>query len=1400
MLLGLALGAWLLVMQPAGAQDRPPVPDATQPRTIDVIEGTNYVLTFRANDPDNRDVKIIWTLGGADAANFTIEGGALEFGNKPDFENPTDEDLNNTYSVTVRMGSGGEDGEPGDTNYIGDDVEEIEVTVNVRNMDEPGMVVISPLRPQVGTPLTATLSDEDQHIGTGDWQWYRAMSKNDPSPEKIEELSDKRTYIPTDDDLPNEDNPTGYYLRVTVEYVDNAGDDVKPLSEQTDHTVRKDVSTSNSRPKFPDQRTLTGGTETARGATERFIVENSPAGTPVGAPVTGFDDAEITELLTYRLSSTGTTHADSFRIDAKSGQITVSPSAGLNAEATGRPGNAETPFAVTVTATDPDGRTQTIAVTIRVVGIDEAPTIDGVYRASVGNHSIGDRVPTEMSHMESDRLTPNRMEIDTNLDIGATDTAIEGAVYTASDPEDTDPDTLTWSLDGADAYRLVAARKVKVFTIDADSDAIGIQDSGGAFATLAFATGPDFEKPWNRNTDQVYDVTIVVTDSVGNTDELPVTVKVINSTKDNKPGKVMLSNRVPEVNVKLTATVTDPDEHKAPIKWQWYRAPVDSTTTYPSPCGDATSIPTDVNRRAFIVDTIPAGSAFEDWVKIGGATSREYTPKSVLNEVGDAQASDSDLNKCLRATVTYKDGPAKFDPTVQNDPDTGVDESLEGTWVGTQYPVKAEDTNNQEPVFTDNGSALHNADTPGQRVSEYQVTRAEGLLDTTTALVGEVFSASDIATHPTDLDKVEDDGTTNDILTYSLGGTDAEHFVILGSDEYPTAYDPDGGAAPSTATTITGGAGTLIFKLSATGVRTLDYETKSRYEVTVFATDPSGDGRGRTSVKVTINVSDVNEGPTWKTTTKEPVKYEENRTDPVFTFKAEDLDKDSPDTGIRAAGITYDLATVENVGDVDVDADNDLFKISTTGGVLSFRSPPNYEDPKDMGTDNQYQVTVRATAADSDSTATPPTFTIPQTVTVIVTNVNEAPVFPETPNELDIAENADDLQKEPRGDGPDRYLVNRGVGEPNGIAPTAPNLDVGIPIVAKDDDSTSTFAIPDTATDVDRIDGLTYKLDGTADALAAFDIVPATGQILTLKKLNHEIKGSYNVKVTATDPSGEDDSIDLTINVTNVEEQPIPVTVQITGASSHSHEENSEEALGDYTAYVTGTDHTPTLSLDGPDADQFMLGRTETLKFKAAPDYENPRGQQKSDDNTNTYTVIVNGTVKDNNGNDVTGMITVTVKVTDVDELGTLEGMPSISYAEDRNDAVGEYTVSGANEAMATWTREGADASHFMLDGSGASRMLKFSSSPNFEAPADANTDNIYMVTVKASYGGETEMVAVTVTVTDVVETLPATVQDYDKNIDGNISRSELFDAVDDYFAGEITRKVLFDVIDAYFR
>jgi hypothetical protein len=77
---------------------------------------------------------------------------------------------------------------------------------------------------------------------------------------------------------------------------------------------------------------------------------------------------------------------------------------------------------------------------------------------------------------------------------------------------------------------------------------------------------------------------------------------------------------------------------------------------------------------------------------------------------------------------------------------------------------------------------------------------------------------------------------------------------------------------------------------------------------------------------------------------------------------------------------------------------------------------------------------------------------------------------------------------------------------------------------------------PVTATDAGD-DTLTYTLGGT-DA-ASFDIDPATGQLMTKAMLDYETKMSYMVTVTATHPDGASDSIDVTINVTDVDETVI---------------------------------------------------------------------------------------------------------------------------------------------------------------------------------------------------------------------------------------------------------------------
>ena len=83
----------------------------------------------------------------------------------------------------------------------------------------------------------------------------------------------------------------------------------------------------------------------------------------------------------------------------------------------------------------------------------------------------------------------------------------------------------------------------------------------------------------------------------------------------------------------------------------------------------------------------------------------------------------------------------------------------------------------------------------------------------------------------------------------------------------------------------------------------------------------------------------------------------------------------------------------------------------------------------------------------------------------------------------------------------------------------AANADVGAVVTATDDDG----------------DTLTYTLEGT-DA-ASFAIDTSSGRIKTKAALDHETKASYSVTVKADDGFGGTDTIDVTIEVTNVEEQ-----------------------------------------------------------------------------------------------------------------------------------------------------------------------------------------------------------------------------------------------------------------------
>ena len=69
---------------------------------------------------------------------------------------------------------------------------------------------------------------------------------------------------------------------------------------------------------------------------------------------------------------------------------------------------------------------------------------------------------------------------------------------------------LKWSLSGADASKF------------------DISTTGGATRTLSLKEEPDYESPGDSGADNLYEVTVVVTDTKGNSDEQDVTVKITN--------------------------------------------------------------------------------------------------------------------------------------------------------------------------------------------------------------------------------------------------------------------------------------------------------------------------------------------------------------------------------------------------------------------------------------------------------------------------------------------------------------------------------------------------------------------------------------------------------------------------------------------------------------------------------------------------------------------------------------------------------------------------------------------------------------------------------------------------------------------------------------------------------
>ena len=748
--------------------------------------------------------------------------------------------------------------------------------------------------------------------------------------------------------------------------------------------------------------------------------ENTPSGRNLGARVAATDPGDV---LTYSLSGVD---AVSFDINRATGQLTTK--AALNFEMAVDQG-ANNEYEVTVTATDPFGANDSANVTITVTDVNEDPSVSGA--ASIDHAENG-----------------------TELDIDAEAANVQAAEYTATDEDgDDDADTgLTWLLSGADASK---------FDITDD----------GAGRTLSFKDDPDYESPGDSGGNNVYEVTVKVTDSKGNSDEQDVTVKVTNM---EEPGVVTLSTLQPRVGFPMMATLADPDNITAgSISWQWYKGTV-----------------TQQGLASLDGNECVGANANECFIK--GATSATYTPVAF------------DVNDTVVAVVLYTDGS----PNDANAKDFAM--------MVTANNVLA-DTRNKAPVFPDQDTEMDGDQTDQERSIAENVPAIGD--DAATALVrtiGDPVVAMDSIIAPDTGDP------TPEILTYSLGGPDADSFTI----NRETAQ--------------------LSTKVA------LDTETKDTYTVTVTATDPSNE---TATITVTIKVTGVDEAPMimvggLTVSGMSGVEYAENGTGMVATY--------------TVSGPDADMATWTLGGD-------DAGQFSINNGMLMFMTAPDYEMPMDMGGDNMYMVTVMA---DDE------TYMDTHDVTVTVTNVDEmgtvtlsamqprvgtpimATVTDDDGDESGVTwqwassdamdgtytdiEDATSASYTPvvgdanmylratamytDGHGPDKSASAESAQQvtantaPEFAAPTAERS------VAENTAAGMDIGAAVAATDVDN-DMLTYTLGG--DDAVSFAIDAATGQLMTMAALDFETKRSYSVTVTASDGE-EEATVMVTVMVTDV--------------------------------------------------------------------------------------------------------------------------------------------------------------------------------------------------------------------------------------------------------------------------
>ena len=1403
--------------------ETPVVTGSTTPEFAE--NGQRPVATYDDGDPEQGS--ITWSLSGHDADDMDISGGDLYFNSPPNHEEQE------TYNVTVQAFDGNSTGTLAvvvTVTDVNEDPAFPDTEDGLRNVSEntaanqPIGAPVAAADPDVGDGLTYVLSGPDaDHFdideSNGQLETKSDLDAEDRSTYNVDvdvhdgkdEFGDTSTssdaYINVTITIDDVNEPPVVFGTTTTTFVENGAGPVATytaVDPENDTLTWSAVATDGTVFSMTSGGVLSFVTPPDFEAKEEYSVtvaasDSKLTGTlEVTINITDVNETpDVTGRTAITFVETATGPVETFQAnDPEEGDITWAKSGDdaddftlengvLRFAATPDVENAADAdtnnlYHVTVTATDDEGQSDSLAVEVTVKGENEPPTFPGaattrdVSENTAPGQSVG--APVSATDQEKDDLTytlggthRNHFDIATSTGQiltkgelnheGTKSYTVTVSVTDGTDPQGNDDtgvdDTIEVTInviDQDEAPEIISGATTTRWRENATGTVATYiaKDPEGATTTwtvhgtdagdfgitqdgeLYIDTVPDYE---DKN---FYQVRVQASDG-SNIADLDVTITVINVDED---GTVTLSPSQPEVGTEVNAFLTDPDLFESITSWSWHRS--SDKSNWGSP--------------------------------IAGATGSAYTPV------------DADEGNYLRATASYEDGHGagksasgvsenqvpetnsqpSFSPNIVRDVDENTDA---GQPIGD--PVTAMDDETDDTLVYELGG--DDADMFGFSTSTGQLYTKEPLdFEGGKNSYSVTVSVSDGKNVNDEVDKSTDDTITVTVNVNNVNeppeisgettfdfdekatGTVAT-FTAEDPEEESISWRPSG--TDGNAFNIVGGV--LTFKSPP------DFETKPSYAVTVEATD----GTNTDTLDVTVTIDNVEEPGTVRLSSNHPTVEAQLRatlTDPDGSLSSITWVWETSSDGNNWSAVQ---------SGTEGNSDSDSYTPTSTDQGKSIRVKASYTDGENSGKSSE------ATATD-------------QVVAKPITN--DAPVYPPSTTRS-VDENTD---------------AGEAVGEPV------------------------------TATDTDTHDEgkLTYTLGGS-DA-SSFDIASTTGQILTKGQLDRETKDTYTVTVTATDTSGEDDTITVTITVTDVDEPPEftsgPDTVSYaetaTGPVATYTAVDPEEgrvvwdvsgedaadfrisggilnfnAQPDYddpqdegknneyhvTVVAMVTDSTATATLPvivtvtpKNEPPQFPNGdtgtRSVTENTAAGQNVGAPVSAKDPENDPLTYTLSgrdaryfdidsstgqllakaelnyesrssysVRVSVRDSKNVDgnpdavTDDTINITINVIDENEAPEITGPDTRTYAENGTRAVASYTGRDPEGASVSWTVLGTDSAYFAITNSG---VLSFDPAPDYEDPMDSDRNNVYHVIVQASDGNNINRHDVTVTVTNVEE------------------------------------------------